>query len=775
MKLIFRQTPIKMNNKYKIYAKILQFIIIGILPFVVNRELLSTELLVGRFIDFSTPTDSTLLQNAFEWPFKTWINTVNYGARTGFPLTLIPNHIILYLPFSFTDSVWMLVRWQLIIPLYITSFGFLFLYKSINNFYGKETHSVLNTINETAFALLFTYSSYYLSELSYGSFYLILSFAGIPYTLGFFIKYINSRVLLGYVAPAFALCVAGAAIQFLVITIILMMVIAVAHNKINYYIKVMVMYVALALYWIIPLTYSLLDVAANEVGSSGIVNLNGLHISDVLLGRDYYGGRMIYEKMLGDGIIKFLPSFSFIGILILSLMFFRRNETADYHTRRIGSLMLISGLIATFMVKGNLPPFGIVNELLYANIKIMVLFRSIQRFIPIIVICSSVLVALSLVNKKSYTKTTILIISLFLGSLPWWITGDLGSKELKEIGVMSRVSTFERTNSDELISKIQNEFGDFNILTNPPSNSINFHDSLSQGGDSDFYHGNKGYFSSESAKGSLKTTIDQLEFDMYTNTNFLIDNSEILYDLGIKYFIVRKNTSPLYTKYKDIFNPYVPYNTINGKHKLIFNDSSVSIYRITDWRSLFYLNGLQKKCVSGNNGKNKSNSPVDVSDFINLAIKDITYNCPIIKYRKISSTEYEVDIQGAKNLVKLGMNNSYHSFWTLTPVNLGKNENENENGNENIDEAHVTHHSGLNNLNYWNIDVKNFCNNISNSCIERPDGTSSLSVRVTFIMQSWAYYSLALSGIFWLMSLVYVLWYNFGVLRKKKVNSRCIN
>jgi hypothetical protein len=725
------------------------------MPLLVTRDLFFSNHLIGRFIDFSLPSDPTLLRNAFEWPFIAWINTVNYGARTGFPLTLIPTHLFLYAPWLFTDSIWVIGRWQLIAPLYLTTFGFVCLYRSIKYRYGDKlsaTSNVMNGFTETTFVILFTYTSYYLSELSYGSFYLIMSFSGMPLAVAAFIRFLDSRHLLGYIAPAAALCVAGSALQFLALTSILMFGIAAVHKKWRYYFIVLSIYALLSLYWTIPLSYSLLDIVTNEITSGPSPDLSGLKVRDLLLGRDYYGQRMIYEKILGDGVLTSLPALSSVGILVLAIMIFKNKVDLDRVSYKISILLLLISLLAIFMAKGKLIPFGIINEFLYENINLLILFRSLQRFVPLIVICGSMLVGLSLVINPSNLKLNILIICAILGSLPWWYSGDLGSKNLESQGVMSRVTLFNRNSADDLISKLQNDQGEFTILTSPPSNSLYFHESNSQGGDPDFYHGNKGYISSESASGALKNIIDKLELDMYTNKNFLLDNALILNDLGVKYFVVRKNASPLYTVHWRDFNANIEYTMIPGIHSNIHNDSSVSIYRLNSWRDLFHLSELRWPCISSSDKIFRNVDQLNNSPDLIFQKNTTGTQCPKIDYIKRSITEYEVKITDAGSSVELLMNKNYHNFWRLGLLKSA------------ISDSHeilsVVHSSTSDNKNYWTIDVKKFCTD-NESCIVDTSGKYSFTSRIFFVMQYWVYTGLILSGIFWFMTFIYLIFYQF--------------
>jgi hypothetical protein len=180
-----------------------------------------------------------------------------------------------------------------------------------------------------------------------------------------------------------------------------------------------------------------------------------------------------------------------------------------------------------------------------------------------------------------------------------------------------------------------NKNGDYKVITNPPTYSGkfmygNFKGIPTEGGDASLLYGNKPFFVSDGPLGELKDVIDYLEYSMYTDENFLINNYELLKMLGIRYFIVRKNILPEHSKNSIYFNPNIEYKT-NNNILLISTGDINRIYELASWNGMISVNGKELD----------------------------TY------YKKINSSIYYFTINAESDLIELNLNNNYSENWKL--------------------------------------------------------------------------------------------------------------
>jgi hypothetical protein len=205
-------------SKYK--TIILQIVLFTILPIYFGREIILSDNLIGRFVDFSLPPVDILSGNAFFSSFYQWNETFNNGGRAGFVSTLIPQQLLLYAPLLFTNSVWLLARWQIIMPLALCGLGYVFLYRTIvfeNNDEVEKDSVIQNLIFPSLFGITFTYTNFSFSTLSYGSVNSLISVAFLPYAISFYLRYFDRKRYGDLFLCVITVCIIGSMLQYLIL------------------------------------------------------------------------------------------------------------------------------------------------------------------------------------------------------------------------------------------------------------------------------------------------------------------------------------------------------------------------------------------------------------------------------------------------------------------------------------------------------------------------------------------------------------------------------
>jgi hypothetical protein len=193
-------------------------------------------------------------------------------------------------------------------------------------------------------------------------------------------------------------------------------------------------WLALNLFWIVPLTVSfttelfrhtIQQASASQIFQSNSVNIiDGLRFMGLQSLSQEYKGSLLFPWYSVYGSIPFIVVSFMIPILAFSALILYKNEKKPL-------FFGILTILALFLVKGSNPPFGSINTFLFSQFNLDFIFRSTyQRFMPYVVLGSSVLITFtisSLLNWKVRIRRArffpyavfCLLLALLVGILPF--------------------------------------------------------------------------------------------------------------------------------------------------------------------------------------------------------------------------------------------------------------------------------------------------------------------------------------------------------------------
>ncbi|MBT5032409.1 MAG: hypothetical protein HOM55_08970 [Proteobacteria bacterium] len=613
----------------------------------------------------------------------------------------------------------------------------------------------------TAFGIAFTYNNFLFSEMSFGSAHQMLAYGVIPFVIAFFWRYQQSGQFVDLLLCALTMCIAGGTLQNLALLYVLLGTLVLSVGRWKPFLKVLTLHFALSLYWVFPLLMSVMDIASNEAGVSYGGSLGGIRILDILLHRDYFGGRFIYERLLDNDLEK-IGYWILAGcftIIPVALILWRKKRTDTF---KIGAALTCLMLIGIFLAKGGHDPFGSFNSALYDNFFIFNLFRSLQRYYPLILVSLAIIIALLIRDQCKESKLglrylTFLLVGAVGMSLPWWFSGDYGSEKLARDHQPSRVSSYTLSPGDKRFYDISSQPGDFKILTNPPGYSVEFLDLFrpgiekTQGGDAGLMYGTKPFFSADGGgQGNIVKLVGELEASMYENRNFLADYGDILRQLGVRYFIVRKNIKPMFSPIANKHTNNINYILDPAREREVYNDKTVRIIELDNWLPFVWIPRTKADLTNAIIVTQDFNTSLNGILSVQTIAHDLLWNVSSWDYDRFNPTRYAVHVRGANGRLPITLNSNFHpawhlsipppstdtmkhAWWKLTTVGDSRS-------------SAITKFMGPLGTNGWLIDVGKLCSE-TQVCRVNGNGGYDLDIEIVFSIQKWFRFGMFISCI----------------------------
>jgi len=690
----------KKINKYK-KSIILLFLVISIF---VLAKIIFNDQLIGRSLDCTVAPVSFLAENEYLRNFYTWRGIINGGARNTFPVTLIPVDTILDFPLIFKVSSWFIARYQIVVTLF---FGMLFFYilakRILEGLDLREKYKIPVSIIA---AIFFTLNSYFFCELIFGSNVIYLTFAFIPLFVYSIISYQKTKKYYYFFLALLSLTIVSSALQHMVFAYMIFIIVTVfIYKDYKFFIKIGLAHLLISLYWILPMLFTTAEIKNLELTNNPIhaLTISSQSFLNSILNKDYVFNRDHYMLALSNNYLTYVWIFNAVILLALSLYSIVKIKHFEKEQKKYILWFAIIFLVSIVFIKGGREPLGSFVILLYEKIPVFNLFRSIQHYISFYVLSISILFIFSsayLVKKK---PISVYFLGLFviINALPWWWTLDLGTKNIIQSNkIPSYFGQYYLTEGNWKMYNLNNLKIDFSMLPIPPGLSINFlalgkNDSnyidrkgikiKTQGGDMGLGLGNKGFYTAEMARSSFGEILNNLEKEMYSNKDFFDDYKNVFSLLNIKYFILREDTRPLFSKNSPAFNLAVIKEAISNSK--IFKSSTNTDY-ITILENKEFLPSLYtpKSNIVTPYSSNNLDVVVSGDDYqIRSAIffkkqnegKDEVLNNlngkvdgdQILEFKKINPTKYRVMIHGASGQFPLVFSESFHDGWKayLTP------------------------------------------------------------------------------------------------------------
>ena len=281
--------------------------------------------------------------------------------------------------------------------------------------------------------------------------------------------------------------------------------------------------------------------------------------------------------------------------------------------------------------------------------------------------------------------------------MPWWYTLDIGEKNMSQNKkAPSHFNQFYLTKGNEKMYALNELPLDFNSLYAPPGHSVFFlkasenefdytnlldKKNKSQGGDSGLFYGNKGYFSTDSPKNNLSSNLDELEEAMYDDKQFFEKYKNVIMILGVRYFIIRNDIEPLFSKNSNSFNLENINNKINKSSifESISKEDFVTIAKIKNFLPHFYTsrNIINSKRAIDYLAKIISNPDMEIRSAVffenqnkgkeDAILKQTQDNnrksFPVLEFKKINPTKYRVRVHQASGKFPVVFSESFHNGW----------------------------------------------------------------------------------------------------------------
>ena len=660
--------------------KILPIIILFIIALIVLSKIIFSSKLIGRYIDFPIVPVTYLLKNNYLMQFFTWWNTVNGGSANLFSQTLIPINSVLYLPLLLNANPWFIARYQMVMSIFLAmSFFYIFSQRILEKF---ELKKINRTILAIVCATFFALNNYFFCDLIYGSNVQYLSFAFISLFIYSLYSYNNHPSKKYFLLSLASLMFVSSTLQHLVMAYIFLFIISIFWKQFKLLIKLVIIHILMSLYWILPLIYNITFIKSNYLGQSYESSLtqNTPPLLNAIINNDYFGNRNMYLLALGDKFFSDIWIFNAFIILAISFLCVIRinyfKKISEYYKKQI-IIFFIIFLCSLFFIKGGHAPLGQVIIYLYRHFPVFNLFRSLQRYIGFYVISISILFLFSgaylIIRNKRFIY--LLVIIILINAMPWWLTLDLGKENL-QLHQLPTIGEFNLTKGEETMYELNNLPEDFRILHIPPGLSINFektnNNSSSQGGDAGLVWGNKGFFATE-APSLIKKLLNNMEKDMYQDPYFFKNYNHLFAYLNIKYFVERKNVSPIFSENGRNFNLKNIDLAVNNSNniELFASEDYINIFENKNFLPHFYIpqkiisikntDGIEE--ILNNRGLPLrsaffSNVESTINNFSNTSIPKITFI-------RINPTKYKIKVENAKEPYYLIFSENFDKDWKL--------------------------------------------------------------------------------------------------------------
>ena len=667
--------------------------------------------LIGRSLDFPVPPVSYLVKNNYLMNFYSWWGTMNGGGRNAFGGALIPVNSILYFPLLFDAGTWFIGRYQIILTLFSAMFFFYLLSERLieDHDLKEKDKVILSVISSLFFAL----NNYFFSDIIFGSNAQYFTFSLTPLLTYSLISYFKYRQKKYFFLSFLSLFIISSTLQHLILAYALIFLFSLVYRDYKFFLKLGVLHFLLSLYWILPLFYVSPEIIKTELAvdyTSGLVNSSSKFYS-ALINSEYFANRNLYNLALNNKYLSFIWFFNATLLVAVSLISLFK---ARFFTKRKREIILgfsLMFLFSLFFVKGGREPFGNAVLFLYEKVPFFKLYRSLQHYLGFYVIAISALFLFSgsFLIQKNRRFALLLFALIFINAMPWWYSLDLGAKNITSTNqVSSYFNQFYLTEGNENMYALNNLPLDFGVMHVPPGHSINFFavgknefnfitrpegKIKSQGGDEGLYYGNKKFYATDGPANNLTDVLDDMEKDMYTREDFFDRYKNIFPLLNIRYFVIRDDAGPVFSKNKYFFN------TENIKIAAARSDffssletkDFITIAKSKDFLPHFYTpkdvitSGASVKSLldivsmpdrqirSVIFFKNQNNGKLENLEFI------ANNNGRILEFKKINLVKYRVRAHYAEGRFPLVFSESFHKWWKAYLVKNQKSKIKNQN------------------------------------------------------------------------------------------------
>ncbi len=369
---------------------------------------------------------------------------------------------------------------------------------------------------------------------------------------------------------------------------------------------------------------------------------------------------------LGETILSAL-SFT-LPLIVISSLFLKKNK------RLIRSFWLISLFPLSIYFLNNFR--NVLLQIPYINI-----IRDFNRFITVSSFAYAVLATFVINHLYLYKKKLlfILLIVLSFSLYPWW-RGEITKWENKTDGDMRlRIKQFPK-DYYELEEKFAQQKLNQNALYLPANLILNFNDDPKFHGSYneivDIFAGyspiSGGIYLSDRNSGYLGSYLQLL--NQQINTNFNENSLSAIRLTNIRYIVIKKNV--LIEKIDQILK-ILKLEEEQGQIKKYFETENLLVYEIVNYYPRVYSSA--KFIITDKNIEQTLKQTEDIIIFspqnsnLDFRLFDkISSVPPVIEYKRINPTKYQVVVHKAKNSFLLVLNQSFHDQWRLY---LSKNKN----------------------------------------------------------------------------------------------------
>lgn len=668
---MFKKIKKNINLVYIVYA----LIILGILS-----KILFSDLLIGRYLDFSVTPVSYLLHNITQSSLSTWHQTTNGGIRNTFPPTLVPINIVLYMPLLFKSSSWFVARYQLFISIFFAmSFTYLLGDLLLKQYgLGSKERRLIAFLGGLFYAL----NNYLFCEILYGSNIMFMILAFIPLLVYAQISYYEKKERKYFFLSSVTILLVSSALQYAVLAFVLTSLLAVVYKQWKFAAWLYLTYLLTSLYWLLPLLYSSTEVKSLEMAVDYTANLTNSAPSliSAITNKEYFGNRELYTLALGSKVLEVIWVLNSFAILLVGVYGLVKKASYTQLHRRLMLAFFIIFLASILFIKGGHEPLGHTIIYLYNHFSPFSLFRSLQRYISFYLISLTIIFVLAsktLIAKSKY-YFVVLVIMVIVNSMPW-LTGDLGRENIKKGGFDVYIGQYQLSEDEKFFYSLQKKALDSALLAVPPGYSVLFLDSdqnvLSQGGDAGLVFGNKKFYCSECPGSVLQKPIQGLEKSLYKDPEFVKKNEVLLQLFNIRYIALRPNVKPLFSVNSVDYDPERIKSNLDNSENLakVYDGKEVSIWSFKNFLPHFYV---PKEIVIENTNKRLGSSslvdrPLPLAIFSpedqkKLAqLKPLNNDHPIIEFKKIKPTKYRLVAHKVSGSFPLVFSESFQSGWKL--------------------------------------------------------------------------------------------------------------
>lgn len=563
--------------------------------------------------------------------------------------------------------------------LVLSFFSSYFLFKS---FFKISFYSVLA-------ALIFVTNTYALMLASGGQMGVALAYAISPFVVGYFVRFSNENKYLSiksnflesiFFGGLLAIIAAyDLRITYIVLTVLFLYTIVVRPFTKKTFFRFLffvfliptIIIVLLNAFWTFPFI-ALSTHALDAVPKGSYVSMESVRFFSFAKFENTFS--LLHpnwpENIFGK--VSFLHSeFLIIPILAFISLLFGLKDKKNYKT--VGFLSFL-GVFGAFLAKGTNDPFGNVYELLFSHFPGFFMFRDSTKWYLIVVIAYSVLIPYSLynislfLNKKYKVKNW----TIFIVFLVFWAV-------LIREGVVGQLSgTFKKQTVPveyiQLADKILGDHTFYRILYVPTYERYGYVSDQNPALSADIIF----------KTSDIKTIISKLN-NPKTGTE--------LSEAGVRYVVVptdpQKEIYLSDRKYDDSIrvNLVEEIDNIPWLIKLK-GHGNLNVYELKEKRERFFMLGQGK-----------------------------------VSLKKISSSEYQINLQNVKNGDRLVFSDAYSKDWVL------------------INSTNTNHSVSYRNFNSWNL-----------------LRTGDYSVKVYYGPQKWVDYGLIVSAITAVVIFVVLVW-----------------